>query len=1141
MDFTSQIKLSKSEWESIEKTVSNEELEILQLIIDGYENPNIKINKNKSFIQLLKISFLSTEKNELNLPLQATANWSSSTLCSGENINKQHSKEICNKIQEFDIFIFHEFFKKIIDNFFLNLSTINSEKFIFGSGDASAKNVNNPSKRCVEKDPFSVSCEGKSKNKTKKISSASTIKNEKIDYFYTAIKEWILENVPKSNSIKIKKADLIRIEQLSKNINKKTEDFFSINEKDFSSTNCFDGNTVSSHLGSFSSSISLSKILTSENVFTKDLPFEYILLKIIQKYIYYSLHLPSQATVNGSSSTLRSEKFLNNTSYGENHKDVFLYTIIQLKKNSIPYVNQYIVSFIDFLIIGGGIYGAKKDFFGLQSKKIENVIYNAYQYIEKNEYLLKYEDLSLFSHQKQLFSIFSQQATKNGFSSTVSFEESNNFSTFPSNATEIKNSLERSVSREGKLVLYTAPTGTGKTLSPIGLSQQYKIIFVCVARHVGLALAKSAISIGKKVAFAFGCETANDIRLHYFSAVSYTINKKSGGIGKVDNTCGENVEIMICDVKSYLVAMYYMLAFNSEHNIITYWDEPTITMDYKNHPLHEIIHRNWVENQISKVVLSSATLPDQNEIYQTITDFQLKFENSNVYHISSYDCKKSIQIINKECEPVLPHLLFKDRNTLLKSIKHCENNKTLLRYFDLNEVVKCIKSILNNSLKSHKIALECEGENELCGNKVEAKMNFLECNVEKLDERFLPEAYFENLTNVTMESVKLYYLFLLKHYFSPQDTENGDTLRSSENVNFSTLHSEKFIFVSGDASTKNVNLPLQATANWSSSTLRPEESLKSLKISPYKGVLLTTSDAHTLTDGPTIYIVEDVDKIADFYIRQTKIPSSVMEEIIKTLNENEKYFYKISLLEKNMEDALGKDATKENKMSKIEKGDVLGFQNKDISKLKIEMENINSLIKIVNLNAKYIPNTKQHQHLWAPVENNAAFSPYIEESIVKKIMALDFSPPATENGSFSTISSGENTRTETAIKVLTEEFLNMKILLLLGIGVFTNKVQNVQYMEIMKQLASEQKLYLILAQSDYIYGTNYQFCHAFIGKDLTENMTTQKIIQAMGRVGRGKLQQDYSIRFRDNSLLKKLFLPAQDNMEAKNMNRLFSS
>ena len=76
-------------------------------------------------------------------------------------------------------------------------------------------------------------------------------------------------------------------------------------------------------------------------------------------------------------------------------------------------------------------------------------------------------------------------------------------------------------------------------------------------------------------------------------------------------------------------------------------------------------------------------------------------------------------------------------------------------------------------------------------------------------------------------------------------------------------------------------------------------------------------------------------------------------------------------------------------------------------------------------------------------------------------------------------------------------------------------------MEIMKQLADEQKLFMIIATSDYIYGTNYQFCHCFLSKDL--NLTQEKVIQAMGRIGRNNIQQTYTVRFRDNSQITKLF------------------
>ena len=73
---------------------------------------------------------------------------------------------------------------------------------------------------------------------------------------------------------------------------------------------------------------------------------------------------------------------------------------------------------------------------------------------------------------------------------------------------------------------------------------------------------------------------------------------------------------------------------------------------------------------------------------------------------------------------------------------------------------------------------------------------------------------------------------------------------------------------------------------------------------------------------------------------------------------------------------------------------------------------------------------------------------------------------------------------------------HLKVLLLLGIGMFIED-PNIHYMEIMKRLAEEQKLFIIIASSDYIYGTNYQFCHGFIGKDLTK-MTPQKDITSHG-------------------------------------------
>jgi hypothetical protein len=145
----------------------------------------------------------------------------------------------------------------------------------------------------------------------------------------------------------------------------------------------------------------------------------------------------------------------------------------------------------------------------------------------------------------------------------------------------------------------------------------------------------------------------------------------------VDNSVGTEVEIMICDIKSYLPAMFYMKSFNADESLITYWDEPTITMDYDNHEFHEIISKNWAENLIPNMVLSSATLPKLHELSDVIAGFKEKFisvagtsvatgtREVEIYNIVSHDCKKSIPILSKDGFTVLPHFINKDYSDLL--------------------------------------------------------------------------------------------------------------------------------------------------------------------------------------------------------------------------------------------------------------------------------------------------------------------------------------------------------------------------------------------------------------------------------------------------------------------------------------------
>jgi hypothetical protein len=617
-----------------------------------------------------------------------------------------------------------------------------------------------------------------------------------------------------------------------------------------------------------------------------------------------------------------------------------------------------------------------------------DIIENGYEIIEKNQDLLKYADEELYEHQKELFTICKRP--------------------------------------NAKLVLYIAPTGTGKTLSPIGLSERYKVIFVCAARHIGLALAKAAISINKKVAFAFGCNDAEDIRLHYFSAKDYTVNRKTGGIWKVDNTVGDKVEIMISDIKSYIPAMYYMMAFNPVNNIILYWDEPTITMDYDKHPIHDIIKRNWSQNLIPNVVLSSATLPQQEEMRDTLVDFKNKFIDSSpeIHSIISHDCKKTIPIINKDGYVEMPHYLYENYNDMKLVVRHCEKYKTLMRYIDLSEAIKLIVYMNKNNMITNDT------------DSVENIRNF------------------PSIESINMKNIKLYYFKLLK--------------RISEE-------------------------------NWSK-VYRYLTSTRAKKME--SNIYVTTQDAYTLTDGPTIFLSNDTAKIASFCIQSAKIPADVITQITNNIRDNNVINSRIADIEKTIEDGIAKDSENEKKMAE-------GRFNPEIKRLIKKVEEMRSVIKSVGLNEMFVPNTRLHLNRFGHSNITDAFTSDISDQIVEKIMQINDIEDS------------------------------WKLLLMMGIGVFANQ-ENAPYMEIMKKLAQEQKLYLIIASSDYIYGTNYQFCHGYISKDLN-TMSQEKCIQAMGRVGRNNLQYSYSVRFRDDDLIYKLFREDRDKPEVSNMARLFTT
>jgi len=658
----------------------------------------------------------------------------------------------------------------------------------------------------------------------------------------------------------------------------------------------------------------------------------------------------------------------------------YLYSLVQVLRVSIQDINRGVLAFSNAVI--------NKYY---DEVKPSHIIKNASRFIEQNEYVTKYKDQQLYTHQKDIYRIFS-------------------------NDTE----------HTGNLVTYCAPTGTGKTLTPIGLACGFRVIFVCVARHIGMSLAKSAISVGRKVAFAFGCKTDEDIRLHYFAAKDYERNWKSGGIYRVDNSVGDNVEILICDVKSYLISMEYMLRFGPAEGLIVFWDEPTITLEHEKHELHETISKNWHSNKIPNMVLSCATLPDNNEIQPVKDNFIKRFPSAQIHDIRSNDYTKSIPLVNRGGKCILVHNLCDSYEDMKRTVQYCHDHPTLLRYFDLGGVADFLYQV-------HK------------------------------DDVVNIAQYFTKIEEITMDTIKFAYINTLLSLTEDQWIHARDKLLKKDKPKYP------------DASDS--------------------------------GVLLTTQDAHTLTDGPTIYLCEDTEKIGNFYLQQSRIPSSVLDQLTKTIETNNSVYKKMNHAEQLVEQEFEKHDDPDSKG----KGKVKSKISNETKRHMAEINRLRKQVMSVTLDRRYVPNTKEHQSVWVGIGeyNKQSFSPSIDEDSATEIMSLGV-----------------------------DNYL--KILLLLGIGVLRQREKSYRhYEEIMKRLASKQCLFIIVASSDYIYGTNYQFCHGVIGKDLCD-MTQQKTIQSLGRIGRGHIQHMYSVRFRDDTIYERLFRKQQENIEAENMCKLLS-
>ena len=145
------------------------------------------------------------------------------------------------------------------------------------------------------------------------------------------------------------------------------------------------------------------------------------------------------------------------------------------------------------------------------------------------------------------------------------------------------------------------------------------------------------------------------------------------------------------------------------------------------------------------------------------------------------------------------------------------------------------------------------------------------------------------------------------------------------------------------------------------------------------------------------------------------------------IDKNEKIRVKVESIEKEINKNKDDSKEKDNDKKKDRQSE---NEDKKEALLQRKINGLRSLIHTIQLPSKYIPNTREHLKSFDKELIKNAFSAKIEDSVVEKIMLLEVNPI-------------------------------WKILLMMGIGVFAQH-KCVDYVSIMKELAHQQKLYLII-------------------------------------------------------------------------------
>jgi len=234
------------------------------------------------------------------------------------------------------------------------------------------------------------------------------------------------------------------------------------------------------------------------------------------------------------------------------------------------------------------------------------------------------------------------------------------------------------------LILYKSAIGTGKTTTALALAY----------------LVNTFKTINPEVSLIYACSI--EVVRHYIGRIAYNSDVKfaiaamhEGKLRVVNSWKNKNENFPELIISDYYTTKQLL---KTNKNYILLLDEPTVGANDINSPITKLISEIF-EIAPKHVILSSATLPNEDELVSYIDFFKMKYHKAQIKTITSSDSFVGCQIFDYNFKNFMPYNHCKTIKDLKLCLNFCRQNSLLMRTFNGLSLLQLSKTIKEMDIK----------------------------------------------------------------------------------------------------------------------------------------------------------------------------------------------------------------------------------------------------------------------------------------------------------------------------------------------------------------------------------------------------------------------------------------------------------